>query len=155
MNNLKHILIGGVVAASVLAPSAVAAAQAAPASAALSFTTVETLGQAGHEGKQQACKLLVTIGSDTYWKINNRLDGRTLRGGSLHATMSVYRGSTKTSRVWQSGEVKPGGLSAVGSILFPHTRSGVPVTGISLVMTIYGANFGNGGPLALGNIGHC
>lgn len=69
--------------------------------------------------------------------------------------VSVYRGSTKTSRVWQSGEVKPGGLSAVGSILFPHTRSGVPVTGISLVMTIYGANFGNGGPLALGNIGHC
>lgn len=122
MNNLKHILIGGVVAASVLAPSAIAAAQAAPASAALSFTTVETLGQAGHEGKQQACKLLVTIASDTYWKINNRLDGRTLRGGSLHATMSVYRGSTKTSRVWQSGEVKPGGLSAVGSILLPHPQ---------------------------------
>jgi hypothetical protein len=61
-----------------LRPSWRPPAQAAPASAALSFTTVETLGQAGHEGKQQACKLLVTIGSDTYWKINNRLDGRTV-----------------------------------------------------------------------------
>jgi hypothetical protein len=145
MNTLTRISVGVATALVALAP--LSAAQAAPARASVAkhWTTIETIGKPA--GKQQACKVLINRGRD--WKIYNRLNDSKVTGGKLEATLTVTQKGVPTKAVWDSGYVHPGHISKVGTVILPRKP------GNGLTMAIHGTNFGNGGVVKIGNIGHC
>lgn len=145
MNTLTRISVGVAAAFVVLAP--VAAAQAAPShtSVAKHWTTIETIGKPA--GKQQACKVLENQGRD--WKIYNRLNDSRVTGGKLEATLTVSRHGVPTKAHWDSGYVRPGHISKVGTLILPRKP------GNGLIMTIHGTSFGNGGVVKIASIGRC
>ena len=145
MNTLTRISVGVATALVVLAP--LSAAQAAPARASLAkhWTTIETIGKPA--GKQQACRVLVNSGRD--WKIYNRLNDSRVTGGKLEATLTVSKNGVATKASWDSGYVRPGHISKVGTLILPRKP------GNGLIMTIHGTSFGNGGIVKIKHIAHC
>lgn len=145
MSTLTRFAAVAVTALAVMAP--VAAANAAPARPSVTrhWTTIETLGKPA--GKQEACKVLINHG--TAWKIYNRLDDRRVKGTKLEATLTVTLHGKATKRTWDSGFVKAGHISNVGTVVLPRA------TGHGLVMTIHSTNSGNGGIVKIGSIGRC
>lgn len=143
MNSLTRSLVVVASTLAVAAPVGLASAAQAHPNAGRTWTTIEVLGK----GKQEACK--VSANGGNAWKIYNRLDSRKA-GGKLEATLTVTKKSKPTSRTWDSGYVKAGHISAVGTVLLPRTG-----TGFGLLMTIHGENFGNGGIVKIATIKHC
>lgn len=141
MNKLIRTAVGFLAAAAVLAPtSAAASAHAAPGK---DWTTVETLNRAKH----QACK--VSVDEGTAWKIYNRVDARRLARGRVAATLTATRSGEPTTRGWESGWVRHGNLSDVGTFKVPKQGAW------ALEMSLYADQSGTGGELAVSDIGRC
>jgi hypothetical protein len=110
--------------------------------AATSWHTVATFEGAKH----QACKTLVDDG--TQWRIKNRLvNGNRTQVG---AGMTVQKDGVDTNRKWNSGLVRRGHTSDVGSVTIPRNDDR-----FTIVSFEYMGQAGNGGPLALADIGRC
>lgn len=109
-----------------------------------SWTTIETLAK----GKQQACRVLVDDGKA--WKIKNRLDTRKVTDkGELRATLRVQYKGKDTKQYWSSGYLTKGKVSKVGVIYLPRKAN------YTLLMTIDGKQFGDGGNPSIRKIGGC
>jgi hypothetical protein len=110
--------------------------------AATSWHTVATFEGAKH----QACKTLVDDG--TQWRIKNRLvNGNRTRVG---AGMTVQKNGVDTNRTWNSGLVRKGETSDVGSVTMPRNDDR-----FTLASFEYMGQAGNGGSLAITDIGRC
>ena len=145
MNKFTRMAVGALTVAAVIAPlSTVTAASALPA-VGKDWTTLESLNRA----KQQACK--VSVDEGTAWKIYNRLDARMMprRWVRIRSTLTATRSGVPTARDWDSGWVRHGNVSAVGTFKIPKTGPW------ALTMSIYGDNAGSGGELTADDIRHC
>jgi hypothetical protein len=123
---------------------AVAVTTAVPAAsfAATSWHTVARFEGAKH----QACKVAVNDGAD--WKIKNRLvNGDRTKVG---AGMTVQKDGEDTKRTWNSGLIRRGHTSAAGAVVMPRDDDR-----FTLASFEYMGEAGNGGPLAIDDIGPC
>ena len=91
----------------------------------------------GFKAKQQACKKSIDNGGA--WRIFNRLDSSKVTGGRLRATMTVLHNNHTTNRSWESGWVRKGTISDVGTVVIPREP------GYSLAMSLAADQAGNGG----------
>lgn len=141
MNSFTRMAVGTLTVAAVMAP--ISAGAAAPVVVGKDWTTLESLNRA----KQQACK--VSVDEGTAWKIYNRVDARRLARDRVAATLTATRGGEPTSRGWESGWVRHGDLSGVGTFKVPKRGAW------ALTMALYGDQAGTGGELAVSDIGRC
>jgi len=128
-------LLSAVPATSIAAPSA-------DAREGTSWTTIGKFGGAKH----QACATLVDKG--TTWRIKNRLVNGNK--GRVGAGMIVQKNGVDTHRTWSTGLIPKRTTSKVGSVDLPADDSR-----FTLVSYEHQSQAGNGGPIALADIGPC
>lgn len=113
---MKLRTIGAAAAASVLLfplSASTATTDDAARAAGKNWGTIRTMEGALH----QACRVSVDNGAK--WRVFNRVDARRADWRSS-AYMEVLHNGVGTGAKWDSGRVRPGTISDVGSVLLPR-----------------------------------